>query len=211
MQRVRTSNRLRLDFLTLRTVTGHVRDPRGQPLAAVMVSVDPSQPFPGPAFTFFDTAATDREGTFVLAGIPRQALQIIVHRAGYNPQHESLPADRDEVECTYKLEPDASSKHRPATHRNDPIPAGLRERLRFIDLPRYGTDVLADGPGGSGNDLNQVPRGVGNFDGQYFRVGEDMVHLQGSMAPDQPIEVKGIKVQGHGRKLHFLHAVQQSL
>lgn len=85
----------------------------------------------------------------------------------------------------------------------------MRERLLFIDLARQANEPLADGPGGSGNDLNRLPRGVRDFDGQYFRVGEDMVHLTGTMTPELPHELQGIKVGSRGRKLHFLHAVEQ--
>lgn len=64
---------------------------------------------------------------------------------------------------------------------------------------------------GAGNDLNRLPRGVRNCGGQYFQIGEDMVHLAGTMTPDLPREVKGIRVGVRGRRLHFLHAVQQSV
>jgi hypothetical protein len=160
---------------------------------------------------FGGIAATDREGVFVLTGIPRRAVQIVLQRAGFNYQQEDLPADRIEVDYTFRLTPDASSIHRPVTRRDDPIPADVNERLVFIDLARHGNEPLTDGPGGSGNDLNRLPRGVRELDGLYFRVGEDMVHLAGTMTPDLPRKVKAIKVQGRGQKLHFLHAVQQSV
>ena len=70
----------------------------------------------------------------------------------------------------------------------------MRERLLFIDLARHANEPLADGPGGSGNDLNRLPRGIRDLDGLDFRVGEDMVHLAGTMTPELPREVKGIKV-----------------
>jgi len=195
----------------LRTVTGHVHNPQGQPLVGVQVTVVPAQAFAAQRSAFVDIAATDREGLFVLSGIPHQALQINLSQVGFNSQQESLPDDRDQVEFTYRLEPDSSSKHRPVTHGDDPIPVGVREGLIFLDIARHGTEPLADGPGGSGNDLNRLPRGVRELDGLYFRVVEDMVHLAGTMTLDLPREVKGIRVQGRGDKLHFLHAVQQAV
>jgi len=195
----------------LRTVTGHVRDSQGQPLIGVQVTVVPAQPFPAQPSAFAGTVTTDREGVYVLVGIPRQALQINLSQAGFISQQESLPDDRDTVEYTYRLEPDATSKHRQVAQRDDPMPAGMRERLLFISLSRHGTDNLADGPGGSGNDLDRLPRGIRELDGQYFLVAEGMIHLAGTVTPDLPRKVSGIKVGGRGQKLHFLHAVQQSL
>jgi len=197
--------------LQLRTVTGHVRDPRGQPIAGVQVTMNQPPSPRGEPPEFGGIAATDREGMFVLAGIPRQALQITLQRAGFNYQQEDLAADRSEVDYTFRLTPDASSIHRPVIRRDDPVPADVNERLRFISLAGHGNEPLTDGPGGSSNDLNRLPRGVRECDGQYFRVGEDMVHLAGTMTPNLPGEVKAIRVHGRGQKLHFLHAVQQSV
>jgi hypothetical protein len=192
----------------LHTVTGRVRDARGSPCVSVQVIISAEQQFPRQPSPFTDSAVTDREGVFVLAGIPRNALKISLSQARYQSQDEELPEGRDEVEYTYRREPNRTSEHLPAVHRDDPIPADVRTRFQFVDLSRYGTDCLADGPGGSGNDLHRLPRGLRALDGLYFQVAEDIVHLVGTMAPDLPREVKGIKVQSSGRKLHFLHAVQ---
>ncbi len=195
--------------LQLRTVTGHVRAPQGQPIAGVQVTMNQPPSPRGEPPEFGGIAATDREGVFLLTGIPRHAVQIVLQRAGFNYQQEDLPADRSEVDYTFRLTPDASSIHRPVIRRDDPIPADVKERLRFIDLAGHGNEPLTDGPGALGNDLNRLPRGVRELDGQYFQVGEDMIHLAGTMTPDRPREVKGIKVGARGQKVHFLHAVQQ--
>ena len=118
-------------------------------------------------------------------------LQISLGREGFDFQQVDLPADRDQIECTYRLTPDAPSGHRPVPRGDDPIPAEVRERWHFIDLANSDSEPLTDGPGGSGNDLNRLPRGIRNFDGLYFRVGEDMVHLAGTATFDLPREVKG--------------------
>ena len=81
-----------------------------------------------------DIAATDREGVFLLPGLPRRPLRINLNKHGFLFQREDLPADRDEVQWTYRLEPDSSVKSEPAPRLDDPIPAGLRERLTFLDL-----------------------------------------------------------------------------
>jgi hypothetical protein len=145
---------------------------------------------------------------FVLSGLTGHALQIYLSRPNFRPQLEALPADRDAVEWTYGMELDARSKRRITPTIDEPVPPGLRTRLTFVDLTPRGNDPLTDGPGGGGNDLNRVPRGVHKLGDTYFRIGEMMVHAQGEMAPDLPRAVKGIKVQAQGNRLHILHATQ---
>ncbi len=97
----------------------------------------------------------------------------------------------------------------PARRRGDePIPPGLGERLTFIDLDRNGNDFLAEGPGGNGNDLDRLPRGIHKFGDVYFHIGEKMVHVQGGMRLDLPRSVKGIPVRALADRVHFLHATQ---
>ena len=171
----------------------------------VQVQVNPHIQRPRVEFEQFDMAATDREGLFIVSGLPRRPLTITLTRHGYRYQMEALPADRDDVQWTYTLIPDAPP--RPASRVEDePIPLGLRERLTFVDLERHGNDWLADGPGGTGNDLDRLPRGIHKLGDGYFRIGEEMVHVQGPMRSDLPRSVKGIPVQARGDRLHFLHA-----
>jgi RNA polymerase sigma factor (sigma-70 family) len=189
----------------VRTVTGHVRDPQGRPMMGVQVYVNPER---GAAFERFNSAATDRDGMFLLDGLPRRPLQLILKSAGLMMQGKDLPPDRDQVKWTYRLEPDRRRRSEPAPVHDEPIPPGLRERLTFIDLDRRGNDYLADGPGGAGNDLNRLPRGIHKLGDGYFRIGEKMVHVQGSMRPDMPQSVKGIPIQARGDRLHILHATE---
>jgi hypothetical protein len=189
----------------VRTITGHVRDPKGRPLVGVSVYVDFT---PGAPFERFDSAATDRDGMFLLNGLPRQPLQINLQYGGLKIQTEALRPDRDQFEFTYSLGPDPRDRTQPAPAQDEPIPPGLRERLTFVDLDRRGNDFLADGPGGNGNDLDRLPRGIHRLGDVYFRIGEKMVHVQGGMRLDLPRSVKGIPVQARADRVHFLHATQ---
>ncbi len=173
----------------------------------VSVYVD-ARPQLGAPFEQFDSAATDRDGMFILDGLPRRPLQINLNHHGFRIQTEALPPERDQVEWTYRLEPDPRDRSQPALAHDEPIPPGLRERLTFVDLDRKGNDFLADGPGGYGNDLNRLPRGIHKLGDVYFRIGEKMVHVQGRERPDLPRSVKGIPVQARADQLHFLHATQ---
>jgi RNA polymerase sigma factor (sigma-70 family) len=187
----------------LRTVTGHVRDPQGRPVPGVSVSVN-TEPGAEP----FDLAATDRDGLFVLPGLPHRALQINLNRPNFRSQMEALPADRDAVEWTYGLELDPRSKQQVAATSDEPVPPDVRQRLTFVDLTPRGNDPMTDGPGGGGNDLNRVPRGVHKLGDTFFRIGAMMVHAQGQMAPELPRAIKGIKVQAEANRLRILHATQ---
>jgi hypothetical protein len=187
-----------------RSVTGRVRGPDGRPLVGVSVYVTPI----GPGAERFDSAATDREGTFVLAGIPRRPIRINLSLAGYQGQTESLPEDRDQVEFTFRLEPDQRAIGQPGPSFDEPIPPGLRDRLTFVDLARHGNDFLSEGPGYLGNDLNRLPIGLHRLGETYFRIGEKMIHLRGGIHPDLAQAVKGIEVKARGRVLHFLHATE---
>jgi RNA polymerase sigma factor (sigma-70 family) len=191
----------------VRTLTGHVRDPKGQPLVGVSVYVNP-QPQPGAPFERFDTAATDRDGMFVLNGLPRRPVQINLMYGGLRIQTEALPPERDQVEFTYSLGSDPRGRTQPAPARDEPIPAGLRERLTFVDLDRRGNDFLADGPGRNGDDLDRLPRGIHKLGDVYFRIGEKMVHVGGGIRLELPRSVKGIPVQARADRVHFLHATQ---
>jgi hypothetical protein len=194
------------DAPKVRTVTGHVRDPQGRPLAGVQLQASS----PG-GFRSKEFHVTDREGMFVFPRLPREPLTISLIRRGYRYQDESLPADRDGVEWTFGLIPDSEANDRPGPPQDEPIPPELRDRLIFVDLQPRGTDYLTDGPGEVGNDLNRLPRGVHRLGQTYFRIGEKMVHIQGRMRADLPQTVKGIEVRAKGRVLHFLHSTQGGL
>ncbi len=192
----------------VRTVTGHVRDPQGRPLAGVRLQITPGPSGPHANPQNIDLPTTDRDGVFLFTGLPRRPLQITLERAGYQYQVEDLPADRDEVQWTYKLIADPTADVPATPAQDEPIPPELRGRLTFVDLDPSGTDYLSDGPDGFGNDLNRLPRGIHKLGETYFRVGEKMIHLKGRNRPDLPRSVEGIKVRARGRILHLLHSTQ---
>ena len=119
-----------------------------------------------------------------------------------------MPADNDDVKYTYQLKPDASSRFRPPPQKDDPVPADRLKRLTFVDLSPCGTEFLVDGPGGMGNDLSRLTRGVRQMEDLFFRIGDSIAHAQGQLRGDLPSEIKGIKVGGRGQVLHLLHATQ---
>jgi hypothetical protein len=200
-----------LDAPEVRTVTGHVRDRQGRPLAGVRLQVAPDRGAPNPwAVVELGSPVTDREGLFLFPDLPRRPLRISLNRRGYRDQVEDLPADRDEVRWTFELVPDSRDADRPAPVHDEPIPPGLRDHLTFVALDLRGTEYLADGPASGGHDLNRLPRGIHRLGETYFRIGEKMVHLRGHSRPELPQEVKGIEVRARGGVLHFLHATQGS-
>jgi RNA polymerase sigma factor (sigma-70 family) len=201
------------DRPAIRTVRGRVRDAKGQPVPAARVSLDIEMqalvPDAQPGSS--EIVATDRDGVFELDGMPRVALKVWVKRPGFYSQPAEVSADRDDVVVLYRFEPEPGAKQRPVIHRDDPIPAEIRGRLTFADLSTHANEPLADGPGGAGNDLNRLPRGTLDLGGQFFRVGDDMIHLAGQMTGGLPGEAKGIELKAKAHRLHFLHAVQQGL
>jgi hypothetical protein len=194
-----------------RTVTGRVRDTKGRPLAGIRVADDPGPFRPANLRDQYGSAATDREGTFVLGEFLRRQVPITLSRPRYQVQAEIVPADRDEVELTYRLQPDEKARNQAALIEDESIPPDLRPRLTFVDLTPYGTNFLTDGPAapGDGNNLDRLPRGVHKLGDSYFRIGEKMVQVKGQASPDRPESVAGIKVAARGTKLHILHATEQ--
>jgi hypothetical protein len=184
-----------------RTVIGRVRDSQGRVPAGIRVGVS------GAA----ESVATDRDGMFELADVPRRELEIYLQRRRGAFQFETIPAGRDRVEITLQPDVDVQANDRAVSAQDEPIPPELRGRLTFVDLGTQGTDYLADGPDGNGNDLNRLPRGIHKLGETYFRIGEKMIHVQGRSRPDLPQSVKGIKVRARGRTLHFLHSTQGGL
>jgi hypothetical protein len=173
----------------LRTVTGRVNDPNGRPMVGVRVPVGTAADASGPLVT----AVTDREGTFVLEGLRRERVPIGLSRPPFQPQAEAIPADKDEVTLTYRLQPVADARRRFAPVEDEPVPQDLRGRLTFVDLTPYGTNFLSDGPGEPNDDNNfdRVPRGTHKLGETYFRIGDKMVHARGKSKPNMPISVAG--------------------
>jgi RNA polymerase sigma factor (sigma-70 family) len=191
-----------------RTVTGRVRDRQGRPLFGLRVQVSPRLPEPGVVPETFDIAATDREGMFVLEGLPQRELEISLNEPYSSFEVKTLPANTNEIEWTYRPPANSTNPRAMAASVDEPVPDELRRRLTFVDLGRYGNDALADGPGGGGNDLDRMPRGVHKWGKAYFQIGEMMVHVQSQVRPQLPQSIKGIKIGARGRVVHFLHATQ---
>ena len=158
----------------------------------------------------YGSAATDREGKFVLGGFLPRRVPITLTRPRYQVQAEIVPADRDDVELTYRSQPDDMAPNQAALIEDESIPPELRPRLTFVDLTPVGTNFLTDGPAvGDGNNLDRLPRGVHKLADTYFRIGETMVQVKGQASPNWPESVTGIKVAARGTKLHILHATEQ--
>lgn len=189
-----------------RTISGRITDPKGQPVVGVRVSVDIGK---APS----DSAVTDRDGTFVIDGLPARPLWITMDRPLERAVKQAVPADNNEVTATYRAQVDEKARRALAPVANEPIPPDLRERLTLVDLTPEGTNFLADGPGepGDRNNLDRVPRGVHRLGNDYFLIGDRMVHLRGKSREVGPTNVAGIKVGAQAKQLHFLHGTQQQV
>ncbi len=192
-----------------RTVTGRVRDPQGRPLAGVEVyGVEPDLPSRRNPSGDLGSAATDRDGVFILPGLPPVELLIYFHLAGRQIETKKLAADQMTVDFEYTAKPDAETSHRPKPPEDAPISPALKDRLTFVDLDPRGNEFLADGPGGTGNDLARLPRGRRELGNTFFRIGEKLVHLRGRRALDLPESANAIAAGARADRLHFLHAAQ---
>jgi hypothetical protein len=191
----------------LRTVTGRVNDPNGRPMVGVRVPLGSAVDASGPLVA----AVTDREGTFVLEGLRRERNPIVLSRPPYQLQSEIIPADKDELTLTYRLQANEKARRLFAPVEDEPVPQELRGHLTFVDLTPFGTNYLADGPGepNDDNNLDRVPRGIHKMGETYFRIGDNMVHVRGSSKQGMPKSVGGIKVGARGKRLHILHGNQQ--
>ena len=181
-----------------RTAIGLVRDLQGRPVPGIHVGITGTG----------DPAATDRDGIFELANVPRGELRIHLHRRHGKFQYETIAAGRDRVEITLQPEIASPARERLVPPTDEPIPPEIRSRLTFVDLDPEGTDFVIDGPGEDRNDLSRLPRGIHRLGATFFRIGEKMVHLRGRLRPDLPRSVKGINVRARGHVIHFLHGTQ---
>ena len=188
----------------VRVVTGRVSDGEGKPLIGVEVYVDPNSPalFGG---SRFDSAATDRDGIFVLRGLPRLNMSILMHRADDKVVSKPLAAKVDTVEFTFDPAPRVVVKADALA--DEPVPQELRERLTFVDLDPKGTEFLGDGPANQ-NDLARLPQGVRRFEGTFYKVGREMIHLRGKNAAQLPESAAGISVNARADRVEILHATQ---
>ncbi|QEH38251.1 ECF RNA polymerase sigma factor SigE [Aquisphaera giovannonii] len=81
-----------------RTLTGHVRDPSGKPLAGV--SVYPK------GIEFELNAITDRDGTFILENIPSDRRELLLSFPRSRSQKVLAPTDRDEMDIVLEPRPE---------------------------------------------------------------------------------------------------------
>jgi hypothetical protein len=198
-----------------RTVNGRVTDPEGRPLPGIRVTADtgPKRSGADPFLGAEDLAVTDRDGRFILDGLPRRQVWLTLGRPFDQVQKESVPADRDEVSVSYRPQREQPGRLRAALVEDEPIPPDLPDRLTFVDLTESGNNFLADGPDhpSGGNNLDRVPRGVHKMADAYFRIGDKMVHVRGMSKEGMPVSVGGIKVAARGKRIHLLHGNQHKI
>ena len=188
-----------------KTVTGLVTDAQGKPVPGVRVFLNEPVGQGG-----HREAASDRQGVFIIEGLPKREISFHFSRADDPPATVKVAADQTTVDHVHQARRDAHDAPMRAPQGDEPLPSGLQGRLTFAGVDRRGNEFLADGPGGSGNDLDRLPRGVHKLGGTYFRVGEKLVHLRGKQAPTLPVKVDGIAVGAKADVLHFLHAGQNA-
>ncbi len=176
----------------LTLLTGRVVDPAGNPLPGVRVSYNRIP---------FSEAATDREGEFILEGLPEGPLKIQLHKQGYRTSIESVGADVGTGVFILHARPNGDRKPAPA-------PPDLPADLRFLDIQPLANEPLNEGPLPGGDDLAELPLGVRKFGGMWFSVGPMMIHLRASLQARLPKSATGIKVGSRCSRLHFLHGTQ---
>src|SRR5262249_51628509 len=185
-----------------RTLSGRVTDPDGRPVPGVSVGFRPQD---GGRFV---SAATDRDGVYLLKGLPEGKIQLGVSHADLTPQAEKdIGADQNKVDFVVTRPAPKPLVSKPPVPEVT-IPPDLREKLTFVDLQPLANDRLDDGPGGYGNDLAEVPRGVQRLANSYFKIGSKMIPLRGEHEPGLPEKIQGTKVGARCAKLHILHATQ---
>ena len=164
------------------------------------------------AIRYAHRAVTDREGTFVLEGLPPQPVPIRLSRPRYQVQTESDP--RRSRRGRADLPPPAR-RGGPAPGRADrgrADPAGTAPTAD-VRRPHAVRDQLPRRWARRAERRQQSrPRAARHrtsWRDTYFRIGEKMVQVRGTSKPNMPVSVTGIKVAARGKKLHILHATQQ--
>jgi hypothetical protein len=183
------------------TLTGRVIDEAGRPVSGVRVSywID----------SRYDSAVSDRDGTFQMSGLPKKNIPIDFGKEGYQAGRATIRADRDTLEL--QLVPERDRSAQPPKRSASPVPPEVIEKYLFVDLQPRGTDRLVVGPGGYDNDLSDLPQGAQKLGDVWFDVGAKFVHVFGQNASDMPPKIGGIKVGARVRTLHLLHATQWSV
>ncbi|HEY2159576.1 MAG TPA: carboxypeptidase regulatory-like domain-containing protein, partial [Isosphaeraceae bacterium] len=112
-------------------LTGRVVDPEGQPIPGVLISH-------GDGRRRFVQAASDREGEFILEGLPEGPVKIELRKQGYPTSIELVGEDVGTGIFILGPKPKAERKSSPA-------PPDLPKDLRFIDLQPKANELLDQG------------------------------------------------------------------
>ena len=111
----------------IRTLTGRVRGPQGEPLAGVHVPFLPACRPRMPSLSSSTARSTDREGVFIFQGLPRRPLQFNFFRSGL-PESDRKRCGRQgqgQVHISTQARPQFQVSTA-AARKDDPVPA---ERL----------------------------------------------------------------------------------
>ncbi len=174
-------------------LTGRVVDPAGTPVPGVTVTYNTRQ--------LFIQTATDREGEFIMEGLPEGDQKIELSKEGYRTAIEL--ARENAGEGVTILIPRPGADRKPA-----PPPPNLPADLRFLDLQPVANEPLDQGPLPNGDDLAELPLGVRKLGGMWYSVGPKMSHLRASVQARLPKSAEGIKVGSRCVRLYILHGTQ---
>lgn|GEM_PF-4996372 len=190
-----------------RTVIGQVLDTEGRPIVGATVTINSL----GQPDQHSDLAATGREGIFILRGLPKHEVSVVVSRCDIEGpgsyREKKVSADQASVEFEFDLILKPRDWDEPKGAVDEPVPAELRDRLTFVNLDPKGNEFVVDAPT-YGEDLHRLPRGVHKMGATFYRVGSKLIHLQGQHTPGRPESVVGIAVAARADKISILHAVQ---
>ena len=104
-------------------MTGRVSDPKGRPMVGVRVAGRPGGR-PRPVRSSPRSPIARARSSWRDCGAER--VPIILSRPPYQLQTETIPADKDEVALTYRLQPDEAARRQVAPVEDEPIPQDLR-------------------------------------------------------------------------------------
>jgi hypothetical protein len=80
-------------------------------------------------------------------------------------------------------------------------------KYTFVELQPHGNQRLDEHLGAlEGNDLAEVPRGRQHLGQIPFQIGERLIRVRGTRAPEPPATVAGIVLNARFESLHFLHS-----
>ena len=176
-------------------LTGRVVDPAGAPVPGVRVYCNEGQ---------LVEAATDRDGEFILEGVPDGPQSLVMNKEGYRTSTVRVGADVAPERYILTPRPNADRKVAPS-------PTDLPAGVRFVDLQPEANEPLDEGPGPNGDDLAELPLGVRKLGGSWFAVGPMIIHLRAKVQPRLPKRAGGLKVGTPCVRLHFLHGTEHEV